>query len=118
MSASFTKGPWLASYDAHSGDFMIHFDNDEGRGPSLLEGGLVLANNAENAANANLIAAAPDLYEALVFAEGQLDELINRHYGGEIPCTDEEAAGFEKIETALAKARGLTMEQVKQESDR
>jgi hypothetical protein len=47
-----------------------------------------------------------ELYEALEFAERQLDELINRHYGGSIPCTDEEAGGFERIERALAKVRG------------
>lgn len=39
---------------------------------------------------------------ALKFAKGQLDELINRHYGGEIPCNDDEAAGFDSINQALA----------------
>jgi hypothetical protein len=90
---------------------VIHDDSgktmlvDMGEGPIEMPygGKTVMRRNPDGPEAADLI---DELYGALEFAEAQLDELINRHYGGDIPCTEEEAAGFEKIEAALAKARG------------
>lgn len=42
------------------------------------------------------------LREALIFANDMLDQLINRHYGGELPCSAAEANGFKKIRAALS----------------
>lgn len=60
----YTPGPWWFEYhkpgtDIDDGAYLCH------EGGSLFEGGLVLENEAENAANARLIAAAPELYDAL-----------------------------------------------------
>lgn len=69
--AEHTPGPW--KYKIVNDEFIlsnVDADSDaEGRmqdyGSSILEGGLVLENDAENEANARLIAAAPDLLAAL-----------------------------------------------------
>lgn len=102
MSAGFTPGPWFASHDASSGDFMLHYANDEGRGPSLLEGGLVLADDAENAANANLIAAAPALYEALERCVMKLRRCATNAGNADFAVD----AVCEEFEAALKQARG------------
>jgi hypothetical protein len=69
---SHTPGPWGYSFDkkdtGFEGDtFMagpLHCDGTGGFS-SVVEGGLVLADDNENEANARLIAAAPTLLEAL-----------------------------------------------------
>lgn len=51
---------------------------------------------------AKLMQAAPDLLSAGQFLLDQIDELINRHYGGSLPCTDDQADEFERIRALLA----------------
>lgn len=58
--------------------------------------------HAVSAAEGDLLGLA---LEALRFAKDQLDDLINRHYGGDIPCSDEEYAGFELIDAILSQAQ-------------
>lgn len=57
------------------------------------------ADENENLANANLIAAAPDLYAALEEARGTIQALIDEGYIG---LVDQR----ERIDAELAKARG------------
>ncbi len=71
-----TTGPWRYEYtdpgETNSNFVLSNVSvdaDDEGRtrdyGGSLLEGLLVLDDDAENEANARLIAAAPEMYDAL-----------------------------------------------------
>ena len=55
--AKFTKGPWKARHDGRDGMVVC----PDGR--SFLVGDIIY--HEENIANAHLIAAAPDMYEAL-----------------------------------------------------
>ena len=65
MSDKFTKGPWKATYDSQL-QALIQIYNTEAHLPVavLPDRGTVEA-MPEIEANANLIAAAPDMYEAL-----------------------------------------------------
>lgn len=109
MSAAFTKGPWDFGWHQPSGDFTLHYGTDEHVGPSLLEGGLVLADDKENEANAHLIAAAPELYAMGEFLCERIRELEHSltddssaardYYGHVLPATA-------RLEMTLARARG------------
>jgi hypothetical protein len=110
--AEFTPGPWGYSFDkkdtGFEGDtFMagpLHCDGTAGFS-SVVEGGLVLADDNENEANARLIAAAPELYEALAELEAALlDGLCNSGVPGFDPDRLERARFAAR--SALAKARG------------
>lgn len=72
-----TPGPWsfklYASSDngglcGNSDNFHLLQGPEGDSGGSILEGSLVLADDAVNAANARLIAAAPELYRKLEYA--------------------------------------------------
>ena len=94
----FTKGPWAATYDSQL-QALIEIYNTEDRIPVavLPDRGTVEA-MPEIEANANLIAAAPDMYEVLEdFCKGCLGKL-------ETNCTRRVC----KIGKALRKARGET----------
>ncbi len=93
-----TPGPWYAEVD-DDGEFFIMT-----AGPRYICcGGSVHARMNENKANAPLIAAAPELLEALKFAGPQL-EVLHQHYSGS------DAAAIFKIigmcRAAIAKAEG------------
>lgn len=87
MSAGFTPGPWEASLEAAR--FVIQHTPDHGMGKRAL----AVTGGAEpaNPYNAHLIAAAPDLYEAV-------SEAILR-------CSMSESMR-KQLHAALAKARG------------
>lgn len=93
----FTKGPWTFEVfpDEWEDTYFVgpesEYLDDESMQYSLLEGGLVLASEEENEANAYLIAAAPELYEAL---KEVCQEFAHNH------------PSIEKGRAALAKARG------------
>lgn len=97
METKFTKGPWSIAVDEESNNVEIQAPNEwrsRIAGVSSWKGTGVAGFWAEEAAgNANLIAAAPELYEAL---EALLDD-----GGGN---DDVRALGH----AALAKARGET----------
>ena len=71
MSKPFTPGPWIAEYQGPESEDAYAILTEKGWGRELPWIASVLGTNvsvkdpAEIAANAHLIAAAPDLYEAL-----------------------------------------------------
>lgn len=96
----FTSGEW--KYD--NGDIVVIDDDGDdiviagmGQTSRCRQYQYTLVDNKEKRANANLIAAAPDMYEALKLA---LEE-HNKKYD---KCTD--CAVYTKITKALAKAEG------------
>ena len=95
MTAKFTPGPWKATYDSQL-QAAIEIYNTEDRiiVAVLPDRGTVEA-MPEIEANANLIAAAPDMYEAL--------ETIERVAG--IGMMEDDPARV-KARDALRKARG------------
>jgi hypothetical protein len=67
--ADFTPGPWLIQIGFDKEIFIV--EGPEGDpGGSILEGGFVLHDDDENLANARLMAASPELYEALLDLSG------------------------------------------------
>jgi hypothetical protein len=94
----FTPGPWVSQphndYDKDiyvlGGDTFIRVDNDD-------------VEHDEATANAHLIAAAPDLYEALSSVGDNLLSGDDSAHGGYV---DLDGAAVQKIMDALAKARG------------
>ena len=94
-----TPGPWVAKSVVENGEWMgvaVQADSDVEI--------LWFENDPEpDDANAHLIAAAPDLYEALEQARDTILELINAR-NSEAEGSDEDWVGG--INAALAKARG------------
>lgn len=119
MSTKFTPGPWSAyCQDVEGvrtlGDSGVRFWDIGAAGPyrgAVAQchaaehiGGITLA---ERDANARLIAAAPDLYEALEQVArpyGMLDLAVSEHVHG--PRGDDMLTVAKIIRAALAKARG------------
>ena len=113
MSEKFTSGPWQmeyiqdGGYDCMSDSFKVcsaeqiifeidlaYYGQEACGEPSVSTLGLAQA-------NAHLLAAAPDMYEALLTA---YDELVYAVRGGKrIPLDD---VDLDAMGTALAKARG------------
>lgn len=95
MEAKFTPGPWVidAGFDG-SGDFNQYWQVHDGSDAIVCSTMFCMAGNKE--ANAHLIAAAPDLYEAL-------SDLL-------FLCSQTaDACGTQEVKvayTALAKAKG------------
>lgn len=95
MSAKHTPGPWEARLTADEfGDLVAVV-----AGVSvILEGELGIGIDAEDAANARLIAAAPELLEAALEAAKELTSLLGPVAGGDIPLRN--------LLAAISKARG------------
>lgn len=91
-----TKGPWVVFGDwgikDTDGRIIATFD--------ALNSDLSNGNSDESFANAALIAAAPDLLEALIKARKDINWMINekKHLNGFV---------FDYIDAAIAKAEGL-----------
>lgn len=106
-----TEGPWKAKRTHQmSEDAWYVIVDPAGRGPIIDVGGkdengqigemkYLITDPAEIEANANLIAAAPDLLEALVQAVRELDYM--KKYDDCLACPFEE-----KARAAIAKAEG------------
>lgn len=90
----FTPGPWVASDEVHGkcGGIIHIKDGKYSEICTMWSSGL--ENEDEFLVNANLIAAAPDLYEALERMKIWCEDEV----GAELPC--------DSINAALAKARG------------
>ena len=98
MREKFTKGPWKATYDSQL-QAAIEIYNTEDRiiVAVLPDRGTVEA-MSEIEANANLIAAAPDMYEALEF---QCKNCLGRY---SISKDSNECALYIRRECMIAKA--------------
>ena len=98
MSEKFTPGPWTATYDSQL-QALIEIYNTEDRimVAVLPDRGTVEA-MPEIEANANLIAAAPDMYEALEF---QCKNCLGRY---SISKDSNECALYIRGECMIAKA--------------
>lgn len=92
-----TPGPWTISTE---NDVCTQID---GEYHAVCTDQFCYAPEVEREANAHLIAAAPDLYEALEQARDTILELINAR-NSEAEGSDEDWVGG--INAALAKARG------------
>ena len=107
MREKFTKGPWKATYDSQlQAAIEIYNTEDRIRVALLPDRGTVEA-MSEIEANANLIAAAPDMYEALeAYVRLERDDILaslspQELYNEYVECK-------QKIHKALRKARGET----------
>lgn len=103
-AAQFTPGPWQANLPHNSDGSLLACHVVTGEGAAVAQ--LAAHNDSETAANARLIASAPELYRTL----GELLELVMVH--GLEPCRDFEPHEFDAIvdgatqdaRKALAKA--------------
>ena len=93
---AFTRGPWSWSfYNGFDGEASLMEGPEGDQHGSILEGVVfVMFDDGENLANANLIAAAPELYEALQKARNTLSGCGMSNIAADI------------CDAALAKARG------------
>ena len=98
----FTPGPWRASLDDF-GDYAIQPAGQELAVAAVVNGDArgLLGEASEHAANAHLIAAAPEMYEALQAIDWSA-VLLWRDRGDEV--VSEEA--IKAVRAALAKAEG------------
>lgn len=109
MSA-FTKGPWRLSKTQNGFELCVDGVSGEGRGGWFVELHMDSSTPeiaAEDEANAHLIAAAPDLYEALQIACDLLDECekaFEEEFGNINPWR--ELRRGEKIMGVIKKAEG------------
>lgn len=67
MKTKHTQGPWLSSLDRENGLFLLSSAKNE------MIGMAVGQNQETDQANANLIAAAPEMYEALKYISEVLE---------------------------------------------
>ena len=95
MSEKFTKGPWTATYDSQLQAAIEIYNTEDRIIVAVLPDRGTIEAMSEIEANANLIAAAPDMYEAL--------ETIERVAG--IGMMEDDPARV-KARDALRKARG------------
>lgn len=93
----FTKGPWTAKYDPQLQALIEIYNTEDRVMVAVLPDRGTIEAMSEIEANANLIAAAPDMYEAL--KESCLDCLLEQ---------DKDLCDFCYIGKALRKARGET----------
>ena len=108
MEAKFTPGPWatdieVKTFDGQILDATIYVNHGSGKGGAICifqhdpEDGLDNT-DPEQIANAHLIAAAPELYEAL----GALENCRQTIHGQFVVSKE----GIDRARAALAKARG------------
>ena len=95
MSEKFTKGPWKATYDSQLQAAIEIYNTEDRVMVAVLPDRGTIEAMSEIEANANLIIAAPDMYEAL--------ETIERVAG--IGMMEDDPARV-KARDALRKARG------------
>ena len=98
MNANFTKGPWgVGGSDEGGMKSVVYCDDVSGSAVAMCEFDLVKRSQEEMLANMHLIAAAPELYEALK----EMEEFVDMECGiGAFSSSCKSAV------KALAKARG------------
>ena len=100
MSEKFTKGPWKATYDSQLQTAIEIYNTEDRVMVAVLPDRGTIEAMSEIEANANLIAAAPDMYDAL---ECACDKYCIGYAGDSlVKCEDC------VINKALRKARGET----------
>ena len=98
MSEKFTPGPWKATYDSQLQALIEIYNTEDRIMVAVLPDRGTIEAMSEIEANANLIAAAPDMYEAL---ECACDKYCIGYAGDSlVKCEDC------VIQKALRKARG------------
>ena len=98
MSEKFTKGPWKATYDSQLQALIEIYNTEDRIIVAVLPDRGTIEAMSEIEANANLIAAAPDMYDAL---ECACDKYCIGYAGDSlVKCEDC------VIQKALCKARG------------
>jgi hypothetical protein len=101
-----TPGPWR---DGISGNFRIYGPDGMGRHSGVVAEASPRTDHATRRANANLIAAAPDLFEAVTFVKKFLAKLEEQSEPGD-PLRDMRrrfhAPLHDKLDKAIAKAEG------------
>ena len=97
MSTKFTPGPWFATEEFGTGDVLVYHAIRAGK--NMWDETIASTWAAPNAANANLIAAAPMLYEAM-------DRILNAEtatqYGVD---NDNRSARYKELAMALQDGR-------------
>jgi hypothetical protein len=97
----FTPGPWEV------GDFRIDgYPIDQPANHYSVAWAYDINGLPANIANAHLIAAAPELYEALSIARDEIDHALNCRARGGLECNCGQRALVEQCDATLAKARG------------
>ena len=104
MENKFTPGPWKVGY-------RVAYGWDIGPSPlkwaaSVNDGDILGAGDGEGLANAHLIAAAPDMYEALKEALATIEYVKEYVEGMGLSAEDDCNNAIEIINAAIAKADG------------
>lgn len=100
----FTPGPWRAKQDGECFDIIAYVERDVVEHVPLAVMVQVERQGMSTAANANLIAAAPEMYGALLTAKGSNERL--HHLVTNEKERMESISALATINKALAKARG------------
>jgi hypothetical protein len=94
--AKFTAGPWVVGRDEFPNEDQVY-------GPDRIIVGSAHPSRKEVKANARLIAAAPDMYEAIKAVADELSGHVE-----EVPTVDTSLDWcFDRLRTALSKVEGV-----------
>ena len=105
MKSKHTKGPWFHSYrERPNGTYAEEVYDDKGETIAICAWYSVHLDNEANEANAQLIAAAPDMAEALQEMMGVFKNVLDD------PTRAKEFSCYKKAKAALKKAGGLSNE--------
>jgi len=108
MSASHTPGPWSV-FDGREVDgispWVVTGSGDPSDSDGLYVAGLAVI-DAETLANARLIAAAPDLLEALKTVRDYVSDIVEGHIEGSAKLQFVAREDIVTIDAAIAKALG------------
>ena len=106
--AKHTPGPWIISGPDPFGDYTINSSSDPLAIASVCNGEMWRMGGlqAEHAASAHLIAAAPEMYEALVECEKAFEIDAKTEVVDGETYSNPQAMRLMQVRAALAKARG------------
>ena len=114
MSEKFTKGPWKANFEDYTKPYVAILNEDNLVIAQIPDGEVIRGDKTilglENIeANANLIAAAPDMYETLMaYEKAEADIVLNANWNTETGVPQITQEQFDRlIECQTLKARAL-----------